>query len=1088
MLTFYLQLLLILGAATGLACWCGWGIARLALPDALQPYRALLTPLLGYALVLVVGYWFVWTVSGLAPALVVLLLATGTLNVLAWRRAGPPQLGAARAHLPILLLVFATLLVGIAPLLHYGHPAVIGGGWDIETALPTARYLERGPIAAIATAAPNPLRDLVRDPPRIGKTVGFAVWQGSLDILTQVEAILTFTPLLAWLRALGVLAVYVLLRATLGLRRGPALLGAALTSAGALLLWIGYFNFEKQMAAWPLIPLGLLIGVAAVEQLASPTTDDRRPTTDDRRPTTDDQPPTMESRAGLHSSFVFHPSSRIGMALLAAITLAALPVAYYPALTLWVPLAAGLALAILIEQARTPARLGGRAIPRLLLATVALVILTAIISAPAILDYWHGFAYRYNEQLTTLGVFFYIPATDILGLTPYLHGQAEPPPLSIWAQAGLAAFGLLALSGLLLPATTDDRRPTTDEPDGQSPVPSLQSPVPSLRWWGMLLGALAYLAWLRWWQQYPYAYMKGAAYAGFVFMGLAAAGWQALTALQGQLRESQTKDATLGVQPSSKPSRAWRFLSLSGALIVVTPLLLAIPIIASQVQIVSRHWDAPGLYPADFPALLDLRARIPAGSTVTLADDGRTEGVTSGLAAYVLDHTIVWGRVKTGYTTAGGGAPDAIGAYALLPIGEDPSLYGYGIPIWRGGSYALYQRPAGVLAQLRPEYILAPGQSLALAVGDQQLALGADELPAGQSRRLVLTVAALREAAISLDATAFAIPAGGAQVQIAALPTGPARAIRNTGTTPILLRSVTLAEIGDLTADTVTPLRSALVTSAHATADDQSITTTLETRLPDGGPLTLALDIWDRGRGLHYGWYGVELGTSAGIQTTTFDLDIARGEARASAGDGTALPFGAQFGGLQAGDYSARLQVSAGAAALAGSGDLFSFHVGDDQSISDIQTAALPFLMTMTDRPPQPLDLRVGDDIRLHGYAIDKTSARPGDALLLTLWWQAQAAVGDQRSVLVQLLDRNGVIVAQADGPPARGSRPTSRWQAGETVIDARQIALPADLPAGEYTLVFGMYRWPSLERLQMHRGATRQADDVARVLITIIR
>src|SRR5215212_10954214 len=80
MLTFYLQLLLILGGATALASWCGWGIARLALPDALQPYRALLTPLLGYALVIVVGYWFVWTISGLTPALLVLLLATGALN------------------------------------------------------------------------------------------------------------------------------------------------------------------------------------------------------------------------------------------------------------------------------------------------------------------------------------------------------------------------------------------------------------------------------------------------------------------------------------------------------------------------------------------------------------------------------------------------------------------------------------------------------------------------------------------------------------------------------------------------------------------------------------------------------------------------------------------------------------------------------------------------------------------------------------------------------------------------------------------------------------------------------------------------
>jgi len=112
-------------------------------------------------------------------------------------------------------------------------------------------------------------------------------------------------------------------------------------------------------------------------------------------------------------------------------------------------------------------------------------------------------------------------------------------------------------------------------------------------------------------------------------------------------------------------------------------------------------------------------------------------------------------------------------------------------------------------------------------------------------------MAALHETTISLDDTAFVIPTGGARVQIAALPTGPARVLHNRGATPILLRSVTLAETDGSSADTVTPLRSALVTSAHATADGRSVTTTLETLLPDGGPLTLALDIWDRGRAVH---------------------------------------------------------------------------------------------------------------------------------------------------------------------------------------------------------------------------------------------
>src|SRR5215207_9120877 len=98
MLNFYLQLLVILGGATALACWCGWGLARLALPASLRPYRALLTALIGYALAIVVGYWFVWTVSGLAPALVVLLLVTGALNILAWRRTGRPRLSATHEH------------------------------------------------------------------------------------------------------------------------------------------------------------------------------------------------------------------------------------------------------------------------------------------------------------------------------------------------------------------------------------------------------------------------------------------------------------------------------------------------------------------------------------------------------------------------------------------------------------------------------------------------------------------------------------------------------------------------------------------------------------------------------------------------------------------------------------------------------------------------------------------------------------------------------------------------------------------------------------------------------------------------------
>jgi hypothetical protein len=1021
---FYLQLLIILGAATALAYWAGWGLARLALPSALQPYRALLAPLIGYTVVLTGGYWFVRTVSGLPLALAVLLPIAGALNLLAWRRAGPPRpLASLREHWHILVLLLATLLFGLAPLLHYGHPAVIGAGWDIETALPTARYIERGPIAAIGGAPANPLRDLVRDPPKIGKTVGFAVWQGSLSVLTGIEDILTFTPLLAWLRVLGVLAVYLLFRLTFGLRHGPALLGAAWTSAGALMLWISYFNFEKQMSAWPLIPLGLLLGVAACEDMAE--------------------------RGWRAWPFM----------LVAAIGLTAQAVAYYPALTLWAPLAFGLAVAILV-QARNRLRLLG--------AALALIVATALIAAPTIVDYWQGFAFRYDSQLTSLGVLRYIPATDILGLTPYIQGQRSTPPAPIWALAGLVGLAGLMLAGLVLPSVNKETRRQGDREDLSEENDSLSPDLPvsltrgmRLRWLGMAGGVLLYLAWLRYWQQYPYAYLKGAAYAGFVFMGLAAAGWQAIAA---------------------------RLVPRARLVAAVAPLLLLGLMLASQLRIVGLHWAAPGLYPEDFPALLALRQIIPAGSTVTLAANLHTEGVTSGLAAYMLDHTTVWGHVKTGYTSATTGTPDAIGEYALLPIGEDPTFWGYRDQIWSGGSYVLYRRSPGTLARLRPETILAPGESLAFSVGADRLSQKPVALPGGPPRQIELTLGAIHDTTIALDGKTFSIPAGAAQVRLAALATGRSVELRNTGAAALLLRSMTLENAGDTGADAVEPLRAALVTSAQATAAERTVTTTIQALLPDGGPLTLAVDIWDSRRGTHYGWYGFTLDPDANIQTATMSLDLASGAAQVPPSSGPPLPFGAQFAGLHEGDYTAHLNVSAGSAVLSPPIRLFGFRVGRDGTISKIDTQPIPLVMTTTDRPPQPLGARVGGDVGLLGYALDTTNARPGGSATVTLWWQAQGAIPDERSVLVHLLGPNGAIVAQADGAPAGGARPTPQWRTGDIVIDSHTLALPADLAPGEYTLAFGMYRWPSLERLTLAIAGARQADDVVRVPITVAR
>jgi hypothetical protein len=82
------------------------------------------------------------------------------------------------------------------------------------------------------------------------------------------------------------------------------------------------------------------------------------------------------------------------------------------------------------------------------------------VAAPTVVDYFRGFAYRYDAQLTTLAVFDYIPPSDIVGLTPFnpdRQAAADAP----WALPGMVALVLLIGAGLFLdlrPLRFDPRR------------------------------------------------------------------------------------------------------------------------------------------------------------------------------------------------------------------------------------------------------------------------------------------------------------------------------------------------------------------------------------------------------------------------------------------------------------------------------------------------------------------------------------------------------------------------------------------------------------------------------------------------------
>ncbi len=102
----------------------------------------------------------------------------------------------------------------------------------------------------------------------------------------------------------------------------------------------------------------------------------------------------------------------------------------------------------------------------------------------------------------------------------------------------------------------------------------------------------------------------------------------------------------------------------------------------------------------------------------------------------------------------------------------------------------------------------------------------------------------------------------------------------------------------------------------------------------------------------------------------------------------------------------------------------------------------------------------------LNAAAVDVSSARQS-VVVTTTWRLASGAqtLGDL-TFFVHMISPDGKMVAQVDAQPRGGAYPTQVWHPGEVVVDAAQLALPAELPAGQYRLQLGVYRSDTQVRL----------------------
>ena len=103
---------------------------------------------------------------------------------------------------------------------------------------------------------------------------------------------------------------------------------------------------------------------------------------------------------------------------------------------------------------------------------------------------------------------------------------------------------------------------------------------------------------------------------------------------------------------------------------------------------------------------------------------------------------------------------------------------------------------------------------------------------------------------------------------------------------------------------------------------------------------------------------------------------------------------------------------------------------------------------------------QLADEIRVIGGRVGDTAPdgdapphieiAPGDALPLTVAWQAIRPPRADYTMLIHLIGSDGVPVVQWDRPPLSGVIPSTLWREGEPLIDAMTLSLPADVATGQ--------------------------------------
>ena len=137
--------------------------------------------------------------------------------------------------------------------------------------------------------------------------------------------------------------------------------------------------------------------------------------------------------------------------------------------------------------------------------------------------------------------------------------------------------------------------------------------------------------------------------------------------------------------------------------------------------------------------------------------------------------------------------------------------------------------------------------------------------------------------------------------------------------------------------------------------------------------------------------------------------------------------------------------------------------IGAPVSTSPPPAPTEPLTPAPTDTPAAAISgevrVRFGDFAELSSYSLPAAEFATSQPLPLTLYWRALEGTSAMNyTVFTHLISEDGRLIAQHDGAPASGTRPTATWVPGETIADPHPMIFQDTAYAGTANIWVGLY------------------------------